>query len=426
MNSSHRFGSKPEAGDGGPAAVAIPDLSRYSQSYCIVYCNHNPHSVRERYMDYFHFDVPDLAVDISALRHAVREFISRELPAIEDSGDGFCPDFSRKCGQAGYIGMTWPRKFGGRECSYLERHVVAEELLAAGAPVRAHWVADRQSGAVLLKYGSGELCKKLLPEIAEGECYFCIGMSEANSGSDLVSIRSRAEKTGDGWLINGSKLWTSHAHRTHYMIALLRTSAPVEDDRRFGLTQFLIPMSAAGITVRPIDNLAGEHDFNEVRFEDVLVPGSHMLGKVDEGWKQVTDELVYERSSPDRFLETISVLYELISLAEPRPDERAAEGIGRLAAQLSTLRQMSMSTAAGLDQGRMPGMEAAIVKDLGTCWEQELPLKARDLVAFRQGEQYRSFDETCRRAMLLAPKLTIQGGTTEVLRGIIARGLGLR
>ena len=377
-------------------------------------------------MGYFHFDIPDLADNISALRREVREFISGELPAAEDSGDGFCPGFSRKCGQAGYIGMTWPRKYGGRECSYLERHVVAEELLAAGAPIRAHWVADRQSGAILLKYATAELCKKLLPDIARGECYFCIGMSEANSGSDLFSIRSRAEHTSDGWLINGSKLWTSHAHRTHYMIALLRTSAPAEDDRRFGLTQFLVPMSAAGVTVRPVYNLAGEHDFNEVLFENVLVPHSHMLGKIDEGWKQVTDELIYERSSPDRFLETISVLYELIRLVEPRPDERAAEGIGRLAAQLSTLRQMSISTAAGLDQARMPGMEAAIVKDLGTCWEQDLPSKARELVTFRPGEPHRVFDETCRRAMLLAPKLTIQGGTTEVLRGIIARGLGLR
>ncbi|MDE0157317.1 MAG: acyl-CoA dehydrogenase family protein [Gammaproteobacteria bacterium] len=377
-------------------------------------------------MGYFHFDVPDLADNISALRREVREFISGELPAAEDSGDGFCPEFSRKCGQAGFIGMTWPRRYGGGERSYLERHVVAEELLAARAPIRAHWVADRQSGAILLKYATAELCKKLLPDIARGECYFCIGMSEANSGSDLFSIHSRAEKTGDGWLINGSKLWTSHAHRTQYMIALLRTSAPAEDDRRFGLTQFLIPMSAAGVTIRPVYNLAGEHDFNEVLFENVLVPHSHMLGKIDEGWKQVTDELIYERSSPDRFLETIPVLYELIRLVEPRPDARAAEGIGRLAAQLSTLRQMSISTAAGLDQARMPGMEAAIVKDLGTCWEQDLPSKARELVTFRPGEPYRVFDETCRRAMLLAPKLTIQGGTTEVLRGIIARGLGLR
>ena len=268
-------------------------------------------------MGYFNFDVPDLADNISALRREVREFISRELPATEDSGDGFCPGFSRKCGQAGYIGMTWPRNYGGRERSYLERHVVAEELLAAGAPIRAHWVADRQSGSMLLKYGNDELCNKLLPEIVRGECYFCIGMSEANSGSDLFSIRSRAEKTSAGWRINGSKLWTSHAHRTHFMIALLRTSAPAEDDRRFGLTQFLIPMSATGVTVRPITNLAGEHDFNEVLFEDVLVPDSHMLGNVDAGWKQVSDELIYERSSPDRFLETISVLYELISLVEP-------------------------------------------------------------------------------------------------------------
>lgn len=377
-------------------------------------------------MGFFQFDVQNPADNLTALRREIREFISREVPTTEDANGGFCPEFSRKCGRAGYIGMTWPRKYGGGERSYLERHVVAEELLAAGAPVRAHWVADRQSGSILLKYGNDELCGKLLPSIARGESYFCIGMSEANSGSDLLSIRSGAERTGDEWLINGSKLWTSHAHRTHYMIALLRTSAPTKENRRYGLTQFLIPMSATGVTVRPVYNLAGAHDFNEVLFEDVTVPASHVLGTVDEGWKQVTDELTYERSSPDRFLETISVLYELIALVEPVPETRAVEGIGRLAAQLSTLRQMSIATAARLDQGAMPDLEAAIVKDLATCWEQELPSRARDLVAFTPGRQYRSFDETYRRTMLIAPKLTIQGGTTEVLRGIIARGLGLR
>ena len=219
-------------------------------------------------MGYFHFDIPNMADNVTALRREVREFISRELPAAEDAGDGFCPGFSRKCGQAGFIGMIWPRKYGGQERSYLERHVVAEELLAANAPVRAHWVADRQSGPVLLKYGSDALCEKLLPEIATGECYFCIGMSEANSGSDLLSIRSKAENTRDGWIVNGSKLWTSHAHRTHYMIALLRTSAPAQENRRYGLTQFLIPMNATGVTVRPIYNLAGAHDFNEVSLRE--------------------------------------------------------------------------------------------------------------------------------------------------------------
>ena len=109
-------------------------------------------------------------------------------------------------------------------------------------------------------------------EIVRGECYFCIGMSEANSGSDLFSIRSKAERVNNGWLINGSKLWTSHAHRAHYMLAVLRTSAPTQENRRHGLTQFLIPMDTAGVTVRPIYNLPGDHDFNEVIFEEYWFP----------------------------------------------------------------------------------------------------------------------------------------------------------
>jgi alkylation response protein AidB-like acyl-CoA dehydrogenase len=319
------------------------------------------------------------------MRTRVRDFLQREIdtgtfePGLGPGLNRHSPDFSRKCGEQGFIGMTWPEEYGGHQHSFLERYVVTEELLAVGAPVWAHWVADRQSGPVLLRYAREEIRRDILPRIVRGECYFCIGMSEPDSGSDLFAARSKAEPTDGGWRINGRKIWTSNAHRSHYMIALLRTSPPSEENRRHGLSQFLIHMQTPGITVTPIINMTGNHDFNEVVFDDVVVPENHLIGEAGMAWKQATSELAYERSGPERFLETIYVLYELIDLAAANPSERLSEGIGRLVAQLATLRNMSLSVAGMLEAGELPEIEAALVKDLGTNWEQALPAKARDL-----------------------------------------------
>jgi len=368
------------------------------------------------------------------MRSRVRAFIRREIdagtfePGLGPGLNRHSPEFSRKCGAEGFIGMTWPKAYGGHEHSFLERYVVTEELLAVGAPVWAHWVADRQSGPVLLRYADEALREDILPRIVAGECYFCIGMSEPDSGSDLFAARSTAARSDGGWRINGRKIWTSNAHRSHYMIALLRTSPPTDDNRRHGLSQFLIDMRTPGITVNPIYNMTGNHDFNEVVFDDVEIPANHLIGEADMAWKQATSELAYERSGPERFLETIYVLYELIDLAAANPGERITEGIGRLVAQLATLRNMSVSVAGMLEAGELPEIEAALVKDLGTNWEQALPGRARDLAPIGQTQpgNRMNFDQTLAYATLIAPKLTIQGGTREILRGIIARGLGLR
>ena len=381
--------------------------------------------------DTIRFDPVELSPAAEAMRTRTRAFLEREAAAGSFEPGALMrhrPDFSRKCGAEGFIGMTWPRAHGGGARSYLERYVVTEEFLAAGAPVWAHWVADRQSGPILISYGQEAVQREVLPRIVRGECYFCIGMSEPDSGSDLASVRSKAERVPEGWRINGRKVWTSNAHQSHYMIALLRTAPATEADRRHGLSQFLVPMDTPGITVRPIRNLSGAHEFNEVVFDDVVVPASHLIGEVDRGWQQLTSELAYERAGPERFLETIFVLYELIRVAGPAPGERLTEGIGRLVAQLSVLRRMSLSVAGMLEAGKVPDVEAALVKELGTNWEQNLPARARDLApaAVTEPGNRPAFDETLAAATLIAPKLTIQGGTREVLRGIIARGLGLR
>jgi len=381
-----------------------------------------------------HFDPIRLPPECEKLRQEVRAFLAEEVdggtfdPHQPQAEDFDVPGFSRRVGARGWIGMTWPKTYGGHERSFLERYVVTEEMRVANAPTRRFFVADRQSGPVLLKYASERIKLDILPRICRGEVCFAIGMSEPNSGSDLFAANAKASRTDGGWRLNGTKVWTTSAHVADYMLGIFRTSPPTKENRRHGLTQFLIDMKAPGITVNPIGQMSGRHDFNEVVFEDVLLPEDHALGEIDGAWKQATSELAYERSGPERFLETHYVLTELVRALGPTPDVRGAEGVGRLMAQLHTMRRMSVSVAGMLQAGKEPVVEASIVKDIGTIWEQQLPHRVRTLSAFVEPDA--SNHETLSRqldfAIKIAPKLTIQGGTTEVLRGIIARGLGLR
>src|SRR5258706_5654201 len=380
------------------------------------------------------FDPIRLPPECEKLRKEVRAFLAEESaadssdPKKPTGEDPDAPDFPRRVGARGWLGMTWPKKYGGHERSFLERYVVTEEMRVANAPTRRFFVADRQSGPVLLKYAPEHIKMDILPRICRGEVCFAIGMSEPNSGSDLFAAKTKATRTDGGWLINGTKIWTSSAHIADYMIAISRTSPPTRETRRHGLTQFLVDMKTPGIKVNPIGQITGQFEFNEVVFTDAFMPDDHVLGEIDGAWKQATSELAYERSGPERFLETFYALSGLVRALGPEPDVRSAEGLGRLVAQLHTLRRMSVSVNGMLQAGKEPVVEGSIVKDMGTVWEQKLPHRVRDLAAFiEETEGNRAtLEEQLRFATLIAPKLTLQGGTTEVLRGIIARGLGLR
>jgi acyl-CoA dehydrogenase len=373
-----------------------------------------------------HFADIDLPEGGEELRREVREFLDRQLSGEflrnSDFNSGESPEFSRKLGARGWIGMTWPRQYGGHERSFLERYIVTEELLAAGAPVSAHWIADRQSGPLLLRFGNEAQKQEFLPAITRGESYFSIGMSEPDSGSDLASIRTSATRGRDGWLLNGSKVWTTGAHLNHFMITLVRTS-PAGDNRHAGMSQFIVDLHDPGVLVTPIIDLAGQHSFNQVLFDDVLIPDDRVVGELGNGWQQVMSELDYERSGPERFLSAFRVMVEFVRAVGPAPDTRQAEVIGRLAAHMMTLRQMSLSVAGMLQAGSSPNVEASLVKDLGTNFEKEVPEILR--LAIPPGASQR-FIDTIDQCLLHAPAFTLRGGTREILRGVIARGLGLR
>lgn len=364
------------------------------------------------------------------LRSEVRELLEETRAGGVWLADGLSwwgrnPALSRALGKAGFIGMTWPREYGGSERSYLERYVVTEELLAACAPTAFHWFADRQIGPSILRYGTEEQKQRFLPPIARGEVSFAVGMSEPDSGSDLASIRTRAERTEGGWRLNGSKIWTSYAHEAEYCVALVRTE-PKSDKRHAGMSQVIIDLkNSDGITVRPIIDLPGRHDFNEVFFEDTFVPDDCLLGEPGDGWAQVTSELAYERSGPERFLTNFHLLRALADALDGSASPGAQREVGLLVSRLWVLRAASVSVAAALEAGETPNVESALVKDLGTNFQQEVPEIVRRVVA-DEGLSDGTLLDILRQVVLAAPSYTIQGGATEILRGIVARGLRLR
>jgi alkylation response protein AidB-like acyl-CoA dehydrogenase len=367
---------------------------------------------------------PVLPAAVEELRAEVRAFLAeqRAAGAFEPRCDswlaGHSPAFSRALGERGWLGMTWPEEYGGHGRSAFERFTVVEELLAAGAPVAAHWIADRQMGPGLLRHGTPEQCARLLPPIARGESYWAIGMSEPDSGSDLASARTAATRDGDGWRVRGTKLWTSWAHESHYLMTLCRTG-PAGPSRHEGLSQLVIDLSSPGVDVRPVVSLDGEHHFNEVVLDDVFVPGDMLLGQEGNGWRQVTGELAYERSGPERFLSTFPMVAAVAQL-EGRAGEEAAPRLGALLAQVWSVRQLSLAVAASLDAGRVPMVEAALVKDVGTTFEQASVDAVRRLLPPGSPGH-----ELVEQALSRSPGFTLRGGTTEILRGVIAGGLGL-
>jgi len=374
------------------------------------------------------FDVHADFAELARVRTAIREFLAADPVAARPRADSWNhadPEFSRRLGRAGWLGMTWPKKYGGGERSSLERYVVVEEICAAGAPAGAHWIADRQSGPQILRFGTEQQRAEILPAIARGECYIAIGMSEPDSGSDLASVRTRATRDGDGWVINGRKIWTSFAHLSQYIIMLCRTGEA--GGRQQGLTQFLVPLATKGITIRPIVSMPGRHDFNEVLFEDVHVPADALLGQEGGGWAQVISELAFERSGPERFLSSFVLLEAFVTRARRTPSAERAALLGAMVSRLVPLRGMSMSIAAQLGQGAAPNFEAALVKEMGSLFEQDV---GEQLLSEFASQADPASDDPYQRllaeAILHAPSFSIRGGTREILRGIIARDLGLR
>ncbi|MEV5829405.1 acyl-CoA dehydrogenase family protein [Spirillospora sp. NPDC052242] len=368
---------------------------------------------------------------LHALRREVAEFLDREIaeggfePEADAWMSGVDPAFSRRLAGRGWVGMTVPARYGGHGRSALERYVVTEELLVAGAPVAAHWIADRQMAPGILRNGTEEQKRRYLPGIARAEQFMAIGMSEPDSGSDLASVRTRAVEVDGGWRLTGTKVWTSGAHIATAIVVLARTDDG-GGDRHAGLSQFIVDLPRPGVTISPIITIDGAHHFNEVVFDDAVVPPTALLGRRGDGWRQVTAELGNERSGPERVLSTMPLLQAWARTGAWRDDPVARADLGRLVSRLAALRRLSLAVAGRLAAGEDPALEAALVKDLGTAFEGEVVDVVRRHAGADSGAMPDGFAMMLAKAVLHVPAFTLRGGTNEILRTIVAKGMAGR
>ena len=422
--------------------------------------------------------VPQLVTEdeqTRALRLEVRSFLQREVaagtftPWVDTWLTRWDNDFTKKLAARGWVGMTIPAEYGGHGRTFLERFAVTEELLAMGAPVAAQWVADRQIAPSLLRFGTEEQKQAFLPEIASGDLCFGIGMSEPESGSDLASVQTKGRRVDGGWRITGRKTWTSGGHVADGFFALVRTEPLDTAHRHAGLSQFIVDLRADGVSIDPIVSMNGGHHFNEVTLDDVFIPDDRVLGEPGEGWHQVTSELAFERSGPERFLSTFALLDEAFDhlraarTQAPLADVPAADGpadggstrparaasvgspsstvtpaptppsavpaaggmLGRHIARVTALHHMSLSVAASLQAGENADTAAALVKVLGTTEEGDIAETVDRLVGDVAADNPR-LQDLVDAAIAQRPGFTLRGGTNEVLRGVVARSLGLR
>ncbi len=332
------------------------------------------------------------------------------------------PAFSRRLGERGWLGMALPRRYGGGDRTAAERFIVVEEMLRWGAPVGFHWVADRQSGPMIARFGSEEQKERFLPGICRGETAFSIGMSEPEAGSDLAAVRTRAERVDGGWSITGTKIWTGGAHLNDWFVVLCRTSE--EGDRHAGLSQLIVDLRSPGLTARPIPYLDGSEFFCQVTLDEVFVPQELVLGEIGSGWAQNTSELAFERAGPERWLSTYLLVEEWVRERGESFDDAARETLGGALAMWWALRALSFSVARLIDAGQAPAAESALVKELGTRFEQDVLDAVWRLAEGDPGIGTRSaFEQLLARAVLAAPSYTIRGGTNEILRTVAARAL---
>jgi alkylation response protein AidB-like acyl-CoA dehydrogenase len=350
-------------------------------------------------------------------------------PRVNNWLTGFDRAFSKKMAARGWIGLTWPTRYGGGGRGYVDRLALTELFLAAGAPVASHWVADRQMAPSILAHGTEEQKERYLPEILSGDATYCIGMSEPQAGSDLAGVRTRAVPADEGWRISGHKIWTSLAHHSDYVYLLARSDP--ESERHEGLSEFIVPLRSEGVTITPIHDMAGEHHFNEIFFDDVLVPADALIGTEGGGWRQITGQLGYERAGLERVMSVWPLLRAMRT--EAGDDPRRQEELGELEAAASVARGLVYRAAAVADTGRPPDHEAAMAKVFATDVEQRTVEVASRwagrtarLASTASGHLPAPFDSHLFPAWLAAPSFSIRGGTNEVLRGIVARrGLGL-
>ncbi|MDY6834591.1 MAG: acyl-CoA dehydrogenase family protein [Chloroflexota bacterium] len=371
-----------------------------------------------------------------AFRKEVQEFLEQELPEHQRQEDGwiirFCPEFSRKVARKKWIGLTWPKEYGGQGKSYLDRLILTEEMLKCGAPMFAHWFGDRQIGPSLLAHGTEEQKRMFLPKIIQAEISFCAGQSEPESGSDLASLSTQALEKDDHFLLNGQKVWTSGAHEADYCYMVVRTDPEAPKHR--GISELIVDMKLPGITVRPLVDITGEHHLNEVFLDNVRVPKNSLVGQKNRGWYQIMSQLDYERSGIERVVSNYPIFRDTIQWVKDTglgKDPWVRHELAKRQTEFEVGRLLCYRVAWLLTQGTLPNYEAAMAKFFCTEFEQRLADSLTKIVGLHgqllPGCKTMPLAGRIAREYLYCPAYTLQGGTSEILRSIVAtRGLNLQ
>ena len=328
--------------------------------------------------------------------------------------NGFSKEFAQVMAAEGWIGMGWPKEHGGQERPPIERVIVAEEMIAAGAPIAAMWFADRQMGPTLIAYGTDDQKAEFLPQMLSGETTWCIGMSEPDAGSDLAALKTSAGRDGDHFVINGQKIWTSFGDVADYCYLICRTDSSGPPHK--GISEIIVPMDSPGIEVRPIQDMTTNRHFCEVYYTDVRVPVENMVGVEGDAFKQTMVQLAHERGGIDRLVSN-KALYDMAveraDTSDPliRQEIATLESgyrIGRLLVYREVLKQAPQGFSAATK---------------AYCTEHEI--RVADFVSRVFGPQATLFDDVT-HGLLYAPGYTIMGGTSNVMRNILGeRVLGL-
>jgi alkylation response protein AidB-like acyl-CoA dehydrogenase len=311
--------------------------------------------------------------------------------------NGFSKAFSKELAALGWIGMTWPTEFGGGGRPAIDRLIVGEEMIKAGAPIAAMWFADRQMGPALMSYGRPDQQAEFLPQILSGDTTWCIGMSEPNAGSDLASLKTSAVRDSDDWVINGQKIWTSFGEVADYCYLICRTST--EGPPHAGISEIIVPMNTPGIEVRPIQDMTTNRHFCEVFYTDVRVPVHNLVGVEGAAFKQTMKQLEHERGGIDRLVSNYA-LYEMALEHADRSNpvvrqEIAALEIGFRVGRLLVIRESLRQAPAGF---------SAATKCFGT----EHEVRVAEFVARTLGP-YATLWDPLSQGLMYAPGYTIMG-----------------
>ena len=384
------------------------------------------------------------APEEEAFRTEVKEFLKQELkPGWDEEFDSeselgvevqgqFAKDFNKKLAERGWLAIAWPKQYGGMEASVMQQVVYNEEMAYAGAPVGFNmgvaWV-----GPSLMLYGTEEQKNEFIPKITNLEHTWCTLYSEPAAGSDLAAVETKAVRDGDDWVINGQKIWTTGAHRSNWGWLAARTDPDAPKHK--GISMFLVPMDAPGISIRPLVNMAGNHGFNEVFFEDVRIPANYLVGTENSGWYMLAVALDFERSSIAGSARIRRALGELVSFAKENPQfiENKPQIRNRLvdtAIEVEIGAALSYRVASMQNEGKAPNYEATIAKLYSTELSQRFASTGIELLGMygplHPKSKYAKLKGGMERGYQLAVSATIAGGTSEVMKTIGAiRGLGL-